>query len=179
MSDQNLALQPDVDSISESDFDFLCDSALNLALETSELTSADEVTLNKIRDHLHSDKYSLSLEVNAVTTSWWDDEELPSLLDEDSDDAVAAEAAADATAEAAASAADASSASACAQDSCGCRADDITLEVNIISTVDAGSHAGERVVVASVHFDVPASLTDIQDRPLKNIAIKWLPELDN
>lgn len=175
MSDQNLALQPDVDSISESDFDFLCDSALNLALETSELTSADEVTLNKIRDHLHSDKYSLSLEVNGVTTSWWDDEELPSLLDEDSDDDVAAEAAV----EAAASAADASSADACAQDSCGCGADDITLEVNIISTVDAGSHAGERVVVASVHFDVPASLTDIQDRPLKNIAIKWLPELDN
>lgn len=171
MSDQNLALQPDVDSISESDFDFLCDSALNLALETSELTSADEVTLKKIRDHLHSDKYSLSLEVNGVTTSWWDDEELPYLLDEDSDESVAAEAAANA--------ADAASAAASAQDSCGCGADDITLEVNIISTVDAGSHAGERVVVASVHFDVPASLTDIQDRPLKNIAIKWLPELDN
>lgn len=171
MSDHNLALQPDVESISESDFDFLCDSALNLALETSELTSADEVTLKKIRDHLHSDKYSLSLEVNGVTTSWWDDEELPYLLDEDSDESVAAEAAANA--------ADAASAAASAQDSCGCGADDITLEVNIISTVDAGSHAGERVVVASVHFDVPASLTDIQDRPLKNIAIKWLPELDN
>lgn len=171
MSDHNLTLQPDVESISESDFDFLCDSALNLALETSELTSADEVTLKKIRDHLHSDKYSLSLEVNGVTTSWWDDEELPYLLDEDSDESVAAEAAANA--------ADAASAAASAQDSCGCGADDITLEVNIISTVDAGSHAGERVVVASVHFDVPASLTDIQDRPLKNIAIKWLPELDN
>ena len=104
----------DLDIISDSDFDFLCDTALNLVFETLNLTEADEITLNKINERLNSDKYDLNVELDIPNMAWWQEDELP-----------------------------------------------------------------ERVVVASIHVDVPASLQNIESSGLQNLQIKWLPELDN
>lgn len=138
----------DLDSISDEDFDFLCDTALNLVFETINLTEADSITLNKINDRLDSDKYDLNVELNTPTQSWWQDEELPDLLNSGEEDN-------------------------------GLSLDSTTLELNVISITNSGSHAGERVVVASVHLDVGTNLTNIKEQELNNIQIKWLPELAN
>ena len=71
----------DLDNISDSDFDFLCDLALNLVFETRELTEASELSLQRINDRLNSEKYDLNVELDYPNSTWWSDEELPELLD--------------------------------------------------------------------------------------------------
>lgn len=53
----------------------------------------------------------------------------------------------------------------------------VTLELNIISTTQKGSHAGERVIVASLYCNVNKSLENIKAEGLINPVINWLPEL--
>ena len=139
----------DLDIISDSDFDFLCDTALNLVFETLNLTEADEITLNKINERLNSDKYDLNVELDIPNMAWWQEDELPELLNDSEEQADNGD------------------------------LNLTTLELNVISITATGSHAGERVVVASIHGDVPASLQNIESSGLQNLQIKWLPELDN
>lgn len=139
----------DLDIISDSDFDFLCDTALNLVFETLNLTEADEITLNKINERLNSDKYDLNVELDIPNMAWWQEDELPELLNDSEEQADNGD------------------------------LNLTTLELNVISITASGSHVGERVVVASIHVDVPASLQNIESSGLQNLQIKWLPELDN
>lgn len=139
----------DLNIISDSDFDFLCDTALNLVFETLNLTEADEITLNKINERLNSDKYDLNVELDMPNMAWWQEDELPELLNDSEEQADNGD------------------------------LNLTTLELNVISITTTGSHAGERVVVASIHVDVPASLQNIESSGLQNLQIKWLPELDN
>ena len=139
----------DLDIISDSDFDFLCDTALNLVFETLNLTEADEITLNKINERLNSDKYDLNVELDMPNMAWWQEDELPELLNDSEEQADNGD------------------------------LNLTTLELNVISITATGSHTGERVVVASIHVDVPASLQNIESSGLQNLQIKWLPELDN
>ena len=139
----------DLNIISDSDFDFLCDTALNLVFETLNLTEADEITLNKINERLNSDKYDLNVELDMPNMAWWQEDELPELLNDSEEQADNGD------------------------------LNLTTLELNVISITATGSHTGERVVVASIHVDVPASLQNIESSGLQNLQIKWLPELDN
>lgn len=139
----------DLDIISDSDFDFLCDTALNLVFETLNLTEADEITLNKINERLNSDKYDLNVELDMPNMAWWQEDELPELLNDSEEQSDNGD------------------------------LNLTTLELNVISITASGSHVGERVVVASIHVDVPASLQNIESSGLQNLQIKWLPELDN
>lgn len=77
----------DLDIISDSDFDFLCDTALNLVFETLNLTEADEITLNKINERLNSDKYDLNVELDMPNMAWWQEDELPELLNDSEEQA--------------------------------------------------------------------------------------------
>lgn len=77
------AVAVDTDKISDSDFDYLTDAALELVFDTLDITEADEHTLKQIRERLNTDKYDLSFELNTPSDSWWEDNVLPDLLSED------------------------------------------------------------------------------------------------
>lgn len=71
----------DLDKISDHDFDFLCDLALNLVFETRELTETTEQSLQRINDRLNADKYDLNVELDYPNPLWWSSDELPELLE--------------------------------------------------------------------------------------------------
>lgn len=73
----------DTDKISDADFDYLTDAALELVFDTLDLTEADEKTVERIRQRLDTDKYDLSFEMNTPSDGWWEDNVLPDLLSED------------------------------------------------------------------------------------------------
>ncbi len=141
---ENQTVEVDTDKISDSDFDYLTDKALALVFDMLDFTEAGESTLKQIHTRLDTDKYDLSFELNTPSDSWWEDNVLPDLMNEDE---------------------------ASVQNS-------VTLELNLISTTISGSHAGERVIVASVYLNVDPSLENIAQKGFSFPVIKWLPELD-
>lgn len=134
-----------IDLINDEDFDFLCDSTLDIVHDLIPFIDDEPSTLNKVSERLNSDSYEINVEVNTPTFAWWQDNDQDGELNEEQDEALKK----------------------------------VTLELNLTSTTISGSHANEKVVVASVLIDVDESMQDLKNKPISNIRIKWLPELDN
>lgn len=155
-----------IDHMSDEDIDFLSDLLLNTVIDAVECVEFDSAQLKQtIVRYLNQVRYDLSTIVRPKDEALWAEfggDELEPLLDADAE----AEAATSNTEE---NATDSAAATAEPQQ--------VQLQLDLLSTVSAGSRAGEGKIVASLLVTLQAPFSQLTEQSVRSLNILWLPDI--
>lgn len=161
-----------IDHMSDEDIDFLSDLLLNTVLASIDCVEFDSEQLRQsIGRYLNQVRYDLSTIVRPKDEELWSDfggDELEPVLDADTETAAAETAAKEAEETAAESATDAAAAAEPQQ---------VQLQLDLLSTVSAGSRAGEGKIVASLLVTLQAPFSQLTEANVRSLNILWLPDI--
>ncbi len=161
-----------IDHMSDEDIDFLSDLLLNTVIDAVNCVEFDSAQLKQtIVRYLNQVRYDLSTIVRPKDEALWAEfggDELEPLLDADAEAETESEAEA-ATTNAAEHATATASATAEPQQ--------VQLQLDLLSTVSAGSRAGEGKIVASLLVTLQAPFSQLTEQSVRSLNILWLPDI--
>ena len=167
-----------IDHMSDEDIDFLSDLLLNTVIDAVECVEFDSAQLKQtIVRYLNQVRYDLSTIVRPKDEALWAEfggDELEPLLDADAEAEAEAETETEADAEAATSNTEEN-----ATDSAAATAEpqQVQLQLDLLSTVSAGSRAGEGKIVASLLVTLQAPFSQLTEQSVRSLNILWLPDI--
>ena len=165
-----------IDHMSDEDIDFLSDLLLNTVIDAVACAEFDSAQLKQtIVRYLNQVRYALSTIVRPKDEALWAEfggDELEPLLDADAD----AEAEAEAEAKAESSTTNAAE-NATATATEALEPQQVQLQLDLLSTVSAGSRAGEGKIVASLLVTLQAPSSQLTEQSVRARNILWLPDI--
>ena len=163
-----------IDHMSDEDIDFLSDLLLNTVIDAVACVEFDSAQLKQtIVRYLNQVRYDLSTIVRPKDEALWAEfggDELEPLLDADAESETEAEAKAESSTTNAAENATATAAEAL-------EPQQVQLQLDLLSTVSAGSRAGEGKIVASLLVTLQAPFSQLTEQSVRALNILWLPDI--
>ncbi len=169
-----------IDHMSDEDIDFLSDLLLNTVIDAVACVEFDSAQLKQtIVRYLNQVRYDLSTIVRPKDEALWAEfggDELEPLLDADAEAETEAEAEAEAEAKAESSTTNAAE-NATATAAEALEPQQVQLQLDLLSTVSAGSRAGEGKIVASLLVTLQAPFSQLTEQSVRALNILWLPDI--
>ncbi|MBU3844174.1 MAG: hypothetical protein H9847_04795 [Candidatus Anaerobiospirillum pullicola] len=165
-----------IDHMSDEDIDFLSDLLLNTVIDAVACVEFDSAQLKQtIVRYLNQVRYDLSTIVRPKDEALWAEfggDELEPLLDADAEAETEAEAEAKAESSTTNAAENATATAAEALEP-----QQVQLQLDLLSTVSAGSRAGEGKIVASLLVTLQAPFSQLTEQSVRALNILWLPDI--